>query len=410
MANKGTTLHEIRDQFFRGEIESIAEGIATVEDRDYMGVDLEYVTQALQSNADYVLGEMSSSDASGSEVRVENLGTGSGGWLDTWWLNQDKLFVNDLKTGRIEVHANCTQLKRYACGVLDRIGWKESAVNEIHLSISAILFPSSTYVMHINELWTWRQENLVSMMDSAYAIHTVKVAGKHCQWCKAKGVNCNEIANVVDEIVSTSDEINYDELDRVSDSELEEMVTKLEVIKSLADDIKTELGIRYALNEYTPNRLFIKQGRKRSVYTAKAESAIDNIELSVEHILLQPPRLKPVSQLKKLLGSVPDGYKVSHGVEPLRAVLDGKDESILYKPPSYKTKNQLKTLFAHVPSALELIEKGDLASLKDFITSDLLYQPVTPARLKNLVPHEQLDGIVEVQRYDDTFGVVPSVD
>jgi len=403
MAEKGTTLHAIRDSFFTGEIESIEEGLALVEDREYMGESLEYISRALQDNADRIQTAMKEADRSGSEVRIENLGTGSGGWLDTWWLKSTDLFIDDLKTGRIEVHANCNQLKRYACGVLDILGW-QSGIVEVHLSISAILFPSSTYTLHINELWQWRQQNLSLIMDSIYAIHKERTAGDHCRWCRAKGVNCNEYTKQVDVVVSTSSKIDPEALLDASNDELESQIRKLDSLKGIQEALKMELGIRHALNEYEPKRLILKKGRKFSRYSPDSEQAVRELTVDPDYLLLRSKRLLPVSKLKKLI-DLPKGYTTKQGVEPIAHLVD--DVSVLYQPDKYKTKNSLRTLFKHLPSALVAIDKGDMLALRKVINNDLLYAPVSPAVLRKMVEPELVSGFIIDDQYGDSFAVVP---
>ena len=111
--------------------------------------------------------EMEEAEEYGIEDKLFNDGVNSFGSADFWArhiyattdendmdVSGEYVHVRDLKTGYGEVVSeDNSQGLRYACGVMEKLGWPEG-VDYIRITIDAFRFPSSSWDISREDLWT----------------------------------------------------------------------------------------------------------------------------------------------------------------------------------------------------------------------------------------------------------------
>ena len=258
-----------------------------------------------------------------AEERLHNYGVDSGGTVDTIFLHDNTVFpltrdgapledvvplegvgaqwlhLPDLKTGRVEVHAEDNeQLKRYACGAMARYNWDED-ITHVMLSIYAFRFPSSSWVISREDLMDyWVNDFRVSMWHNN-AINPQAIAGDlQCQYCEAAGV-CPESLAFAAAILP--DEVIDGSFGNISTVQLEEVYAQVSTAASAMEKIKAELLLRESTADFNPDNALTgykrKNGAKRSFY--KDEQGVAALVEKIDGAIISKPA--GASALRKLL-------------------------------------------------------------------------------------------------------------
>ena len=254
-----------------------------------------------------------------AEERLHNYGVDSGGTVDTIFLHDSTkygldlevfsdvagevgakwLHLPDLKTGRVEVHAeNNEQLKRYACGAMARYNWDED-ITHIMLSIYAFRFPSSSWVISREDLMDyWVNDFRVSMWHNN-AINPQAIAGDlQCQYCEAAGVCPESLAFSGKEL---PDGVIDGAFGNISTVQLEEVYAQVSTAANAVEKVKAELLLRESTADFNPDNALTgykrKNGAKRSFY--KDEKGVAALVNKIDGAIVSKPA--GASALRKLL-------------------------------------------------------------------------------------------------------------
>jgi len=184
-AQIGTAIHALAEKCF-----------ATGEAADaYLGKQVEGITMT-QENVEFAQAHIDHITNLKSElgaVKVEQYVTviddadiKLGGTADVIGFGNGILEIADLKTGRVYVDADSSQMKIYALGTLAKI--KSKPVETVRLSI---IQPHSgdtrTHTMTVDELIQWRNETLLpAIMEASNKDAQPKPSSNACRYCPAK--------------------------------------------------------------------------------------------------------------------------------------------------------------------------------------------------------------------------------
>ena len=171
------------------------------------------------------------------EKRFENEGVDSGGSPDFAMITEDTLIVRDLKTGRLDVKADNPQFKRYACGIMDRLGWSDT-ITTVVLKVDSIHFAGETHTMTVDELIEYRDTIFHPAMVKGNMINPEATAGDHCVYCSAR-IHCREFRqHVGDEKI---DQLFNRDFVEVTPPQLEQMWERVKLLSKAEDAVKAEM-------------------------------------------------------------------------------------------------------------------------------------------------------------------------
>lgn len=394
-ADLGTLKHHIREQAI-----NTGKSVRELYVENNMEED-EFTESQLQSQADWIREQLSAASRGGVETKVVNMGINSGGSCDSWWIIDDTLTVEDLKSGRIEVKAyKKYSMMRYASGLLDGLGWSPE-IKTVRLVISGIHFASSTYEIGVEELREWRDTELYEIVGSVFKDNPDTIAGEHCFMCSARRTCATALEMVRSRAKKVAD-VTKD----TSIEELEDAYKAVVHMSKMKNMFRDELELR-ALDGEKLTTLTWKEGRKVSEYKVGVKDIESKILPILDNsILYKPRKLKTRAQLKKLYKHneavqkiLSTTFKASLGAEQFNDALDGNTE-LVWAAPALRTKKQLQAIFANVPDALEVInntEELEVQHLTKFIDRNIIIeeQPISIPRLRNLVGQEAIDPLIE---------------
>jgi len=184
-AQIGTAIHALAEKCF-----------GTGEKADaYLGKQVEGITMTqenvefAQAHIDHITNLKSELGAVKVEQYVTVFDTPAvklGGTADVIGFGNGILEIADLKTGRVYVDADSSQMKIYALGTLAKI--KSKPVETVRLSI---IQPHSgdtrTHTMKVDELIQWRNETLLpAIMEASNKDSQPKPSTNACRYCPAK--------------------------------------------------------------------------------------------------------------------------------------------------------------------------------------------------------------------------------
>jgi hypothetical protein len=395
-AELGTLMHNIRENVINGK------GKITTHDLfNEHNIDDDIAEGRLQEQADWIRDKLSTCVLGGVETKIANLGTASGGRCDAWWLEGNTLDVEDLKSGRIEVVAEENRgMMRYACGILDELGWSNTIKN-VRLTISAVRFADSKWTISSAELRKYRDSELYQEIERVFANDPLTLAGVHCRYCSANRT-CNEARSWARKGATDASELVGN---NATVLELETAYDTIKSIEAVGLSIRDEIEMRLSESGDAPQLLTWKAGRRVSSYSATVDEVIQHVGELTEDILYRPRKIRTKTALLKMFkhneGMVE--YIKSHhfqskkGAEQFVNLIS--DTSTTLADRQLKTKIQLEDIFNDV-TARQHIEKYDVgvlaAQLKPFIDSTSLISqrlPVSIPTLRKLVGEDVLSGI-----------------
>lgn len=184
-AQIGTAIHALAEKCFgTGEkadayLGAKVEGITmTQENIEFAQAHIDHITN-LKSELGAVKVEQYVTVIDDADIKL-------GGTADVIGFGNGILEIADLKTGRVYVDADSSQMKIYALGTLAKI--KSKPVETIRLSI---IQPHSgdtrTHTMTVDELIQWRNETLLpAIMEASNKDAQPKPSSNACRYCPAK--------------------------------------------------------------------------------------------------------------------------------------------------------------------------------------------------------------------------------
>jgi hypothetical protein len=184
-AQIGTAIHALAEKCFgTGEkadayLGKQVEGITmTQENVEFAQAHIDHITN-LKSELGAVKVEQYVTVIDDADIKL-------GGTADVIGFGNGILEIADLKTGRVYVDADSSQMKIYALGTLAKI--KSKPVETVRLSI---IQPHSgdtrTHTMTVDELIQWRNETLLpAIMEASNKDSQPKPSNNACRYCPAK--------------------------------------------------------------------------------------------------------------------------------------------------------------------------------------------------------------------------------
>ena len=184
-AQIGTAIHALAEKCFgTGEkadayLGAKVEGITmTQENVEFAQAHIDHITN-LKSELGAVKVEQYVTVIDDADIKL-------GGTADVIGFGNGILEIADLKTGRVYVDADSSQMKIYALGTLAKI--KSKPVETVRLSI---IQPHSgdtrTHTMTVDELIQWRNETLLpAIMEASNKDAQPKPSSNACRYCPAK--------------------------------------------------------------------------------------------------------------------------------------------------------------------------------------------------------------------------------
>ena len=184
-AQIGTAIHALAEKCFgTGEkadayLGKQVEGITmTQENIEFAQAHIDHITN-LKSELGAVKVEQYVTVIDDADIKL-------GGTADVIGFGNGILEIADLKTGRVYVDADSSQMKIYALGTLAKI--KSKPVETVRLSI---IQPHSgdtrTHTMTVDELIQWRNETLLpAIMEASNKDSQPKPSSNACRYCPAK--------------------------------------------------------------------------------------------------------------------------------------------------------------------------------------------------------------------------------
>lgn len=184
-AQIGTAIHALAEKCFgTGEkadayLGKQVEGITmTQENIEFAQAHIDHITN-LKSELGAVKVEQYVTVIDDADIKL-------GGTADVIGFGNGILEIADLKTGRVYVDADSSQMKIYALGTLAKI--KSKPVETVRLSI---IQPHSgdtrTHTMTVDELIQWRNETLLpAIMEASNKDAQPKPSNNACRYCPAK--------------------------------------------------------------------------------------------------------------------------------------------------------------------------------------------------------------------------------
>ncbi len=196
------------------------------------------------------------------------------GTADALIVADDTLYVTDMKygvgclvTADGEDGTGNSQLKCYGLGALDAFG-NLYDIKRIRLSIFQPRRENiDTFELSKEDLLQWADEILAPIAKLAYEGQGEFKAGNHCQFCRVKAT-CRKRAEYAMELAK----YDFDEPALLNENEIAEILPRIDVLVSWADDVK-----KYALNQALAGVRFpgfkLVEGRSNRKYADEAAVA-----------------------------------------------------------------------------------------------------------------------------------------
>lgn len=208
------------------------------------------------------------------------------------------IYVDDLKYGAgVRVSAiNNAQMKLYGLGALLKAraeGW-----DEIHTVVMSIYQPraggSSSWQISVDKLLEWAETVVKPQAVKAIAGIGDFVAGKHCQFCRARN-NCKAFYNEFAEIRSLTD---YREM---SDNDLANVINFGPAVASWVKKV-TEDAIARMEKGQTVKGFKLVKGRGHRSFTNEDMVVDELLGADFDSYQIFEPKLRSLTNLEKTLG------------------------------------------------------------------------------------------------------------
>lgn len=220
----------------------------------------------------------------------EGFGTG-----DCVIVGDDIIHVIDYKHGKgVEVDADHNpQMMLYALGALELFGFLFD-IKKVSMTIYQPRIGNiSTFEMDTTELIEWAEITLAPIAKLAYAGKGEFKCGDHCRFCKVKA-QCRERAECNMKLAS----LDFAKAPVLQDSEVEEILSKVDNLVSWANDIK-EYALEAALKGKRWNDWKIVEGRSNRKYSDENKVAEVVIRAGLDPF---EKKLLSITELQKRIG------------------------------------------------------------------------------------------------------------
>ena len=218
-------------------------------------------------------------------------------------VTSEYVHVRDLKTGYGEVVSeDNSQGLRYACGVMEKLGWPEG-VDFVRITIDAFRFPSSSWDISREDLWTYWTETFRPAM-----LANNRLNPRLRQVITVSGVTHDHTvlssqSTSVSRCRKKFSKKTFDELDT---ARLEELYSIASLAKEAMDNIKAELIVRSEATEFGGEPLTgykVKQGNN-ATYVSDAVS-LEQVVADIPEAYAAP-KMKSPAALRALFKDQPE--------------------------------------------------------------------------------------------------------
>lgn len=215
-----------------------------------------------------------------------------------------RLVFRDLKYGKgVPVSAiNNSQLKLYALGAYEWFRWVYGDDVEIETISVGIYQPrinnNSEWEISLNDLLKWAVEELMPAAEKAFRGEGEFVVGDHCKFCKAR-VRCQALADHNLDLFKHELKAH----DQLKDSDLVEIVKKIPLLISWANDIG-EYMLAEAIKGKKWDGMKLVEGKSNRVFVSESETEKTLLAAGVEkEKIYEPQSLLGISKLERSLGA-----------------------------------------------------------------------------------------------------------
>ena len=223
----------------------------------------------------------------------EGFGTG-----DAVILADGTMEIIDLKYGKgVRVSAvDNKQMMLYALGALDMFGFMY-AIHTVRMTIyQPRLDNISEWEIPVEDLLIWGMQELAPRAKMAYAGEGSFVAGKHCQFCRAKA-QCRALAEKNMEAAKHE----FDDASLLSDVEVSKVLDQVDIIKNWITAVE-EYALQAALEGKKFPGFKLVEGRSNRKYSDEKKVADRLMENGYkESAIYEPAKLKTITAMEKLV-------------------------------------------------------------------------------------------------------------
>ncbi len=235
MATRGSDIHQLGEMMLKGEL--VPKGVSIVRDGDRDGMfwaNQDLIEEA-RNYADFVKAKMSSSH---SELFVESKVDifpefDLSGHVDACVITENKMYVIDLKTGRMAVSAeNNSQMLLYALGLFEEheMFYDIESIELCIVQDNAMISNTNSWECSIEELLDFKDWIKGKAYDALQEDSECTPSEKACQWCAHSG-ECKALFDYTNDIITGE----FEDIDAVADTDTEALadVVSLEAVTNL---------------------------------------------------------------------------------------------------------------------------------------------------------------------------------
>lgn len=307
-AKEGTVAHALGEALIRYEAGIISEEVylkelSEIEQSEYYNADMQ---ELMEEYRDYVMEayEVAKMHTPDAELIIEDKLDltkwieGGYGTADAQIIADNTLNIIDLKYGRgvrVEAEGN-KQMMLYAIGAVEKAKMFYD-IKEVTMTIyQPRLNNISTYLLSVDELYKFAEEELKPKAAQAYEGKGDFVVGDHCRFCRAKP-RCRAYADEQKKIA----QYEFKNAEELSDDEIAEILAKADSVASWLKDVQ-DYALTVAVNEGKKFKGFkVVMGRSRRRYINEDDVVRRLLENGYEEALIFEKKLLGITAMEKAI-------------------------------------------------------------------------------------------------------------
>lgn len=240
---EGTAAHVLAEEIIRSR--------GQMSGDQYIEIDGEMVevTEEMQDAAQLYAGIVLDLEKDATDFGVECkvtvpvYGEDIYGTLDAFAYRSPRVTIADLKMGVNPVSPDCSQLKLYALGVIDRLG-PFAKVTDVH---AIVVQPRAggvkTHTYSLDELIVWERDILTPAVAKLAAGDATENPGSHCRWCVRAG-ECRAFAAAANAVARTAFDVVPPDPHGFTDAELGDILDRAELVAAWVAKVRAEASAR----------------------------------------------------------------------------------------------------------------------------------------------------------------------
>lgn len=307
-AKEGTVAHALGEALIRYEAGIISEEVylkklSEIEQSEYYNADMQ---ELMEEYRDYVMeayevAKMHTPDAEliiEDELDLTKWIEGGYGTADAQIIADNTLNIIDLKYGRgvrVEAEGN-KQMMLYAIGAVEKAKMFYD-IKEVTMTIyQPRLNNISTYLLSVDELYKFAEEELKPKAAQAYEGKGDFVVGDHCIFCRAKP-RCRAYADEQKKIA----QYEFKNAEELSDDEIAEILAKADSVVRWLKDVQ-DYALTVAVNDGKKFKGFkVVMGRSRRRYINEDDVVRRLLENGYEEALIFEKKLLGITAMEKAI-------------------------------------------------------------------------------------------------------------